>query len=155
MQVRIHLYAVPRSFQTMGKIERDNFKKFLAEAIDEQLEINPYNDAVSKFLPFSGAVKVSIHWCVNTTNTEKTLDELNWGDIDNVAKPLIDALQDKVIKNDRQVIEVRLLKHSLRDLDLSKRPVEKMTYATFSGSRAVSLETDFVFIEVCDVAFHV
>lgn len=155
MQVRFHLYAVPRSFQTMTTDERDNFKKFLAKAIDEQLEINSYNNAVLKFLPFDGCVKVSIHWCINTINTEQTLDELNWGDIDNVAKPLIDSLQGKVIKNDRQVIELRLLKHSLKDFDLSRVSVGKMTYATYSGSRAVSLETDFVFIEVCDVAFHV
>ena len=155
MQVRFHLYAVPRSFQTMTTDERDNFKKFLAKAIDEQLEINSYNNALLKFLPFDGCVKVSIHWCINTINTEQNLDELNWGDIDNVAKPLIDSLQGKVIKNDRQVIELRLLKHSLKDFDLSRVSVEKMTYATYSGSRAVSLGTDFVFIEVCDVAFHV
>jgi Holliday junction resolvase RusA-like endonuclease len=155
MQIRFHLYAVPRSFQTMTKDERDEFKTFLASAIDEQLNINPYNNAVLQFLPFHGRVKVSIHWCINTINTEQTLDELNWGDIDNVAKPIMDSLQGKVIKNDRQVTELSLLKHSLKDFSLSERPVEKMTYATYSGSRAVSLRTDFVFIEVCDATFHV
>lgn len=155
MQVRIHLYAVPRSFQTLTKVDRDKFKDFLAKAIDEQLEINPYNNAVSRYLPFDGRVKVSIHWCINTAATEQPLDELNWGDIDNVAKPLIDSLQGKVIKNDRQVIELSLSKHSLKDFDLSEKSVEKMTYTTYSGSRAVALGTDVVFIEVCDVTFHV
>jgi hypothetical protein len=74
------------------------------------------------FGPIFGPVSVRIKWYVNNLKTKKPCTDISFGDLDNMAKSILDALKDngladdkkrRLIEDDSMVVELALSKHDL------------------------------------------
>lgn len=148
MKFTFTIEMVPRSYQVLRGDELKSYKTQLQEIIKDHILINPYINPLKDYLPFSGATHIEIEWWLNDISSSRQIYDLNWGDTDNIAKPIIDALQGIVIKNDRQIVRTEISKHSMKSLGVTNERLDSPTFLQTKARHSISSGLDLVLIRI-------